>query len=117
MDEQPICDLCSEPAVRWSYPARDFIETGVISPSRVLLIGSSGGWAACDECHQLIEADDRAALLKRSVENFVAFYGVRPPTLADDIRRIHEQFFANRRGPAVELATFTTCRRVQIERR
>jgi hypothetical protein len=107
MPEWPICDLCSEPSVRWSYPARDFIDVGAAP----FISESVGGWAACEECHRLIEAGDRAALLKRSVTNFVALYGVLPRTLADDIRRIHEQFFAHRCGPATEVAILSTLQR------
>ena len=108
MPEWPICDLCSQPSVRWSYPARDFIDIAAVG---LLISESVGGWAACEECHRLIEEGDHAALLERSVANFVALYGVLPPTLADDIRRIHDQFFAHRCGPATEVAILSFSQR------
>jgi hypothetical protein len=97
--------------VRWSYPATDFVDVLAVGPGRTLVSESVGGWAACEECHCLIEAGDREALLQRSVENFVALYGVRPPSLVADLRRVHDQFFAHRCGPAVEVAILSTSQR------
>jgi hypothetical protein len=111
MPSRPICDLCSQPSVRWCYPARDFIDVGIVGPDRILISESISGWAACDECHRLIEAGNREVLLKRSIRNFVALYGVLPPTLADDVRRIHDRFFAHRCGPALEVATLSCSER------
>ncbi len=95
------CDFCSVPEVCWSYPALDFVDQSVVTPTQIIISQSVGAWAACDECHRLIEADDREALLERSVGKFVEFYGVLPPALAEDIRRLHDQFFAHRCGPVV----------------
>ncbi len=101
---QKICDFCSEPQVRWCYPARDFVYIAVSGPSGILVSESVGAWAACGECHALIEAGDHEALLNRSVQKFVEINGFLPPALADDIRRIHTQFFAHRCGLAFEVA-------------
>jgi len=42
-------------------------------------------------------------LRARSVTSFIPLYGVFPLTLGDDIRRIHDQFFAHRCGPPTEV--------------
>ncbi len=101
---RPICDFCSGLQVRWCYPARDFFNVVSGGPTGIVVSESVGGWAACEQCHGLIEAGDEEALLNRSVQNFVELYGFLPPTLAEDIRRIHNQFFAHRCGLAVEIA-------------
>jgi hypothetical protein len=62
-----ICDFCSSPRPRWSYPCPDFTVQGY---------GSEGDWAACDECSLLVEADDREALALRSAEQYVALHGL-----------------------------------------
>ncbi len=111
MPEQPICDFCSEPQVRWSYPARDFVDVGLVTPTGILVSESVGAWAACEECHRLIEAGDRDALLRRSIQNFIRFYGVPLPDLGGDIVRIHNQFFAHRSGDPVKVEAVTSLRR------
>lgn len=107
----PMCDFCSGPDVRWSYPARDFIDLGLASPNRLIVSESVGAWAACDECHRLIEADDREQLLRRSVERFVELYGLLLPGLDEGVRQIQSRFFEHRSGPAVELGTTSDPRR------
>lgn len=92
-----ICDFCSSEDVRWSYPARDFV-------ARVVPIaGSEGGWAACDACHDLIEADDLDGLAKRSAETFVEKNGAifDQPELVAMLRQLHQQFVESRTGEAV----------------
>lgn len=58
------CDFCVGPdQVLWDFPARDFYAPG----------GKSvGGWAACDTCHDLVEAADWGGLARRSVKNLGA---------------------------------------------
>lgn len=64
------CDFCSSPAVRWSYPARDVNMGVVLGGSMPVLHNSRGDWAACDACHDLIEAGDYKSLLNRSIAAF-----------------------------------------------
>jgi len=93
MSEQTIvCDFCFVPAVRWSYPCQSF---------EITWLGwrSLGGWAACEECHRLIEAEDWTQMLDRCV---------RMQTLDPEEQAIvtpllvhtHAQFQANRYGTA-----------------
>lgn len=43
-----VCDFCSDPDPAWFYSASDFA-------AREAGWGSTGGWAACERCSQLIE--------------------------------------------------------------
>lgn len=91
-----ICDFCSEPHPAWGYPAKDFVGYEVGG-----LVGESvGGWAACNACHDLIEAGDRAALARRTLAAL--------PTPADEevwdfVGDLHRKFFEHRCGPAVQI--------------
>lgn len=92
------CDFCTEPHPTWGYPAKDFaLETGL--PIGIL---SDGWWAACDTCHDLIEADNRTALLTRALDKLVGQVPMEyaRPMMTD----LHGKFFAHRCGPAVREA-------------
>ena len=93
----PICDFCSAPNPGWKYPARSFIgyeDCGIAGQS-------VGDWAACEECHLLIAAGNRAGLTERSAETLIALRSE-----LDEIRKeltaelavLHERFFKNRTG-------------------
>ena len=56
-----MCDFCSAPHPVWVYPARQFAVTAYAW-------GSSGGWAACAPCADLVERGDWAALAERAVD-------------------------------------------------
>lgn len=97
-----LCDFCSEPSPTWCYPAETFIamEVGPVASA------SDGGWAACEECHRLIEAGDRRALADRSAALLI----VANPDFAsvsDDLRRqlgdLHKGFFDHRLGPGAPI--------------
>jgi hypothetical protein len=59
-------------------------------------------WLACEKCHTAIEADDRETLLARVLQKPL------PATLSDryaprfleNARRLHDQFWEARSGPA-----------------
>ena len=90
------CDFCTE-YPSWSYPTRDF-------PMYVLGIpvaNSTGGFAACDTCHDMIESERWDDLLNRSIDTS------RIPNkdrirrqLAETVGAMHKQFRDNRLGPA-----------------
>ena len=97
-----LCDFCSEPSPTWCYPAETFIamEVGPVASA------SDGGWAACEECHRLIETDDRQGLADRSVALLI----VANPEFAHvsgDLRRqlgdLHQGFFDHRLGPGTPI--------------
>jgi len=94
--EIPICDFCSSPDIHWRYEANNFLEV-------TTMWGSAGDWAACNECHALIEADDRTGLTNRSVDTYFTNYpGMLPDTketrahLFREISMLHAAFFKAR---------------------
>ena len=97
-----ICDFCSAPAPVWRYPARTFLAYCVAS-----VAGESvGDWAACDECHKLIEAEDRKSLAQRSLDELILKHPEARPAAAvlyEDLAELHNQFFAHRSGVAVPI--------------
>ena len=94
------CDFCSAPGPLWAYPARDFVAYLALP-----LVGESvGAWAACEECHRLIEAGDREGLAVRSLDELIfrcPEAAIAAPALKEELRQLHELFFANRVGTAV----------------
>jgi hypothetical protein len=94
-----ICDFCSAPNPGWRYPARSFI--GYIACG---IAGESvGDWAACEECHRLIDQDRRELLAARSVTRLIAANPemVEARTeLKAELSALHGRFFEHRTGPA-----------------
>lgn len=98
--DEPVCDFCSSTEIAWGYTADDFAVGG-------MGWGSRGGWAACEICHGLIEANEREALAAHSLEEFYKHNaGAVPDTkpvraaLLAHIFRVHSMFFASRTGKA-----------------
>jgi hypothetical protein len=102
-DRELKCDFCSAPGPTWAYPARDFVAYLALP-----LVGESvGAWAACEECHRLIEAGDHEGLAVRSLDELI--FGcpeaaIAAPALKQELRQLHELFFANRLGLAMRTA-------------
>jgi hypothetical protein len=94
-----LCDFCSASDPAWRYPARSFIAYNAWN-----IAGESvGDWAACEECHGLIEANDRPGLARRSLDELIAKHPeavMAAPALYQDLAGLHEEFFAFRCGPA-----------------
>lgn len=59
--ENPICDFCSCPQVFAIFDAEDFVQIPGV-------MGSRGGWMACEDCAPLVEARDWSALATRALE-------------------------------------------------
>lgn len=95
MTIDPICDFCSSPDVRWRYPARDFVISALEGA------GSEGGWAACPACHALIERGLRDKLTERSARRFARKHGIPVKAVKPQLRKLHDQFWANREGPPI----------------
>jgi hypothetical protein len=92
------CDICYAETPTWDYPVKSF-------QMPALNWVSIENWAACDTCHDLIEADDRIALNQRSLGTFILPDGSTPPEwerpfLLEIIEQLNEKFYANRLGPA-----------------
>jgi len=61
------CDFCGSPFVRWSYPSADvslWESSGMISTS-------SNGFAACEDCHCLVEVGDKPGLIRRGLRTML----------------------------------------------
>jgi len=98
LEKRPIiCDFCSSQDVHWSYDCPDFSLT---LPSGEPW-GSTEGWAACDACHDFIEANDWDGLRERAV---ASYFDIHPDTLLigataavrrrldSDLRLMHGRF-------------------------
>lgn len=102
---QNVCDFCSQPSPAWRYPCATFDSFVVETDTQTVTGTPVGDWLACEPCHDLIERDDRVALVDRAVATPKTFSGIEVP---EDIartftRELHEGFFAHRTGEAVRL--------------
>lgn len=100
--EGPICDFCSERPVKWRYPAIDIKPAESISLPE-LKQSSIGDWAACQTCHDLIEAENWPDLARRSAQSVVMSTPKLAPVylgLVAMSRALHTEFRAARTGPA-----------------
>jgi hypothetical protein len=93
----PVCDFCCEGEPVTGFPCRDFAIVNAEGPNARY----DGGWAACRECAELVEADSRERLVDRSVESFIRQYPAiaatfPPGQLTCDIRRRHRGFWTYR---------------------
>ena len=96
-----VCDFCSGQEVAWTYPCDDFVMTALIPglPDE----NKVGAWAACDECHTLIETDAWEAVAERAVEQHESAIELNAKArkiLRLLLLRLHEQFQAHRAGTA-----------------
>ena len=64
-----VCDFCSTPGAVHLYDVPDF---GITSdnPSNYAETRSTGGWAACETCKDLIDRGQKKALLDRAMASF-----------------------------------------------
>ena len=102
-NENLLCDFCSASDPAWRYPARSFV--AYCAPN---VAGESvGDWAACDDCHALIEANDRQSLAQRSLDELIVKHPeaiVAATELYGHLTALHQQFFACRSGPGMLIA-------------
>ena len=81
-----ICDFCGGGPITWREPCSERI------------VSIDDDWAACDVCHQLVAAHDKAKLAERAATR----YGV--PLNANSIGILgalfERIFFEHRTGPA-----------------
>lgn len=95
-----VCDFCSSPDVRWAFPARPFVKE-IDAPGVHVDWGSYGGWAACQECHDLIVAGKRDELTARAAAPLVAVTRLPSDFLEARLRELHDKFWSNRNGDPV----------------
>ena len=90
--EMKICDFCCAPEIFKLYPNR---ETVALLPG----ILDSGGWAACQHCSELVDAEKWEELTRRSVDTFMEIYHFSKedrPLIEAEMRNIHRGFRQNR---------------------
>lgn len=96
------CDFCGA-APRWRYRARSFAVENIPG------VGSQSDWAACNGCRVLIDADKREQLARRALMTHPTLGSLADTEIGEDmlneIRLVHNQFFANRFGEAEPLST------------
>jgi hypothetical protein len=97
-----VCDFCTCTPVVASYPAGTVL---IHTPAGVH--ATRDPWAACEHCYALIEADDRAGLVERSLGGFIAQEGDVPHGVLVEIRymieRTQDGFFEVRQGEPTPL--------------
>jgi hypothetical protein len=106
----PVCDFCSSRLIKWRYQCSPFIAIDPLTladPSQAVKVlqSSDEWWAACEICHDMIEADDKKGLLARAVSCLL----LNHPRIVHemDVERmmgmLHTGFWVQRIGPAVPL--------------
>lgn len=99
---EPMCDFCLLRQPTWEFPA-----TAMPIEGHPLVGMVDGAWAACDECHRLVEAKDIPALLDRSIKGQQEAERPGYVVLLGDTYKLRRQlrenilrFFDARTGPA-----------------
>lgn len=94
-----VCDFCAATPVAFAYPCGL-----VLIASELGTHATSDPWSACLECHALIEADDRDALVQRALSNFLVEAGEQPAPAVEAITAMlaatQRSFFDARLGAA-----------------
>lgn len=109
---EPVCDFCLAPGPTWEYPA-----TAMDVVGHPTIAASADEWAACEECHRLIEAQKVGELISRVVvfqrrfvppgsivDGGVVVYPPMPVARANARANVNE-FMRRRTGPARRYVT------------
>lgn len=98
---EPICDFCTASPAPHLFEIKPFVvvayaadEQGVTGPFPAQAF--AGDWAACTACRDLIEADEREALLDRAMETSPIVLLVPPeerPQIRFALLQLHDEFF------------------------
>jgi hypothetical protein len=99
---EEVCDFCSAQPVKWAYPARPHKSgTAVMAkddaPVAIFNFNSPDDWAACEDCHRLIQRGDRDGLAERSADRL----GLSMLPRAESVRilrGVHDNFWKSREG-------------------
>ncbi len=99
----PMCDFCTLANPTWCYPAKDFIMLQAHEARDNNTHVSVGSWAACNACHDLIEAGNKSALATRFVETLPRATrrsaAIRKRMLTE-VEKLQLDFWDHRCGPA-----------------
>jgi hypothetical protein len=99
-----VCDFCSSPEPRWEHRCHDnesvMIAVGSADELATTMgAGSLGSWAACDPCHDLIEAGSRDELARRAARRIGEQSGLPADLTLAATRQAHRQYWEFRVGP------------------
>jgi hypothetical protein len=87
----------------WTYKAEPFILQAHDDPPLVCV--SDAGWLACNSCAALIEAQDAAGLVEKSVKKEVEHFNITDEYMVDAIRsmmnKLHAEFWKGKREEAI----------------
>lgn len=93
-----VCDFCYDEPAPYVYNAREIAFDAVTIGTYTIDNKSSGNWAACGTCAAMIDTNDRAALLARSVKRFHSLHPDVPVEyLKISVGRSQRAFFKARR--------------------
>lgn len=94
------CDFCNfnQSAPSWVIPANDFKMPGASVQDGVAFEMSTGDWGACEECGELIAANDWAGLLSRVSTGAAQRSGMPQDMLAVRLARMYHRLRANMTG-------------------
>lgn len=100
-----ICDFCTFPVVVWRFEAAPFgLDYGHA------IATSDAGWAACEECSELILAGDRDGLVERALRISPGIPGAAEDEVRELQRWAHDLFFLHRLDAApTRIATPMVC--------
>ena len=100
-----ICDFCTFPLVAWRFEAVPFgLDYGHA------IATSDSGWAACEDCADLILAGDRDGLVERALRISPGIPGAPEDEVRELQRWAHDLFFLHRIGAApTRIATPAAC--------
>jgi hypothetical protein len=97
------CDFCATDLPAWRYPACEIGLGTIVYGDTITRPVSLGGWCACQECSNLVEAGDWPALARRTLRSLSLDLSQAGPgtrvRLLVAFHHAHEQFRRARNGP------------------
>lgn len=106
--QELLCDFCGSSDPMFVYDADEFTqEVDPSDPKDHREMRMEGAWNACNDCAELISADQRDDLLERSLQQ----YGVRKRSLVYKkirarIMRLHDEFFFSMTGTVTNIEDY-----------
>jgi hypothetical protein len=97
-DLETVCDFCSGIPIVKDYDCPDYT-IPVKFNGKVVELGSSGQWAACQACADLIDRGNKEALMARALQAFYALHPGMPASAesAKFIYDLHSQFWERKK--------------------
>jgi len=98
VSEFPVCDFCSDTEPRYLESAEDFDVYRAIDAQGVPEVGTStGSWAACETCHQLVRARKWHTLERRATDAIMRKHPDFPRSkVAEGVQTMHGLFREHR---------------------